>query len=275
VAEGLSDTHVPSEVSWITTILVDSMQVYREIPIMTNQARSRPAALAGVVSVTEEWNVARHKESVEEIIGSISPDLPFVLDAGTGMYLNAIVLDIQLAPKVMPGFRLAAERLASGAENPRREARRLELEALGSWERGSIWNGLLRYDATFVYVRPPRDALDRSISARSSRIVRDGIEEAMTLKESVVAPNASVREAIGVKEMLLHVSGDIDTHEAEETIALRTRRLARRQIRWFDKLARSVPDAASRFLVLEQPSRNNNQSQQEKIVHLMHDIMER
>jgi tRNA dimethylallyltransferase len=75
--------------------------------------------------------------------------------------------------------------------------------------------------------------------------------------------------------MLLHVSGDIDTHEAEETIALRTRRLARRQIRWFDKLARSVPDAASRFLVLEQPSRNNNQSQQEKIVHLMHDIMER
>jgi tRNA dimethylallyltransferase len=249
------------------------MQVYREIPTMTNQARSRPAELAGVVSVAEDWNVARHKESAEEIIGSISPDLPFVLDAGTGMYLNAIVLDIQLAPKAPLEVRMEAERLASGAENPRREIRNLELEALGSRERSSIWDGSLLYDAVFVYVRPCKHSLDRSISARSSMIVRDGVEEAITLKESHTSPNASVREAIGVKEMLLHVSGDIDAYKAEETIAVRTRRLARRQIRWFDKLACSVPDAATRFVVLEQPSQN--QCQKEKIVHLMHDIMQR
>ena len=45
------------------------MQVYREIPRITNQARGRAAELAGMVSVAEEWTVARHKMSAEAIIG--------------------------------------------------------------------------------------------------------------------------------------------------------------------------------------------------------------
>jgi tRNA dimethylallyltransferase len=268
LAEGLSAGSGLSKGSRVTTILVDSMQVYREIPIITNQARSRPAELAGVVSVEEEWTVARHKESTEEIIGSIPPDVPFVLDAGTGMYLNAIVLNIPLAPRAPSRVRMEAERMASGAENPRREARKLELRLLGARDRGSIWDGSLRYDATFVYVRPSRHSLDRNIGARSSRMVRDGFEEAKNLAESSSVTNASVREAIGVREMILHVSGSLTAEEAEETIAARTRRLARRQIRWFDKLARKVPDSSSRFIVLERPN-------QRGIVHLMHDIMGR
>ena len=254
------------------------MQVYREIPRITNQARKRPAEIAGVVSVSEEWTVARHKESAERIIASLPPDLPFVLDAGTGMYLNALVLDVPLSPKVPREVREEAEKLAAGAENPRREARRLELELSRASERGSIWDGDLRYDLTFAYLRPSRQDLDRNILARSAKIVRDGAEEARRLKESGVVPNPSVREAIGVKEMLLYVSGNLQASKAEETIATRTRRLARRQIRWFDKLARTLQtyhttgetkaETAARVLILEHPD-------QEKMLHIMHDIMER
>ena len=87
--------------------MVDSMQVYREIPAITNQARRRPAELVGVVSVTEEWTVARHRERAEEIIeGS---DTPFVLDAGTGMYFNAIILGVPLAQKVETRTRRMAQ----------------------------------------------------------------------------------------------------------------------------------------------------------------------
>ncbi len=42
----------------VPTIAVDSMQVYREIPAITNQARRRLAELIGIVPVTEEWTVA-------------------------------------------------------------------------------------------------------------------------------------------------------------------------------------------------------------------------
>jgi tRNA dimethylallyltransferase len=222
--------------------------------------------LVGVISVAEEWTVARHKERAEAVIASLAPNLPFVLDAGTGMYLNALVLDVPLAPKVPFWVRAEAEKLAAGAENPRREARRRELKIWGTPERGSIWNGDLRYDAAFVYLRPPREDLDRNILVRSSKIVREGgAEEAKRLKESGIVPNPSVREAIGVREMLLHISGDLSKDEAEETIAARTRKLARRQIRWFDKLARSLPDTA-RVLVAESAADG-------RIKHLIHDTI--
>jgi tRNA dimethylallyltransferase len=183
------------------------------------------------------------------------------------MYLNALVLDLPLAPKASPSTRLEAERLAfaSGAENARREARRLELELAGAQERGSIWEGSLRYDASFVYLRPEREDLDRNIGVRSSRILQDGAEEAKRILESGIEPNPSVREAIGVKEMLLYVSGDLSARETEEKISARTRRLARRQIRWFDKLVRGLSDT-TRVLVVEDP-------QDQKSMHFMHDRM--
>ena len=250
------------------------MQVYREIPRITNQARERPAELAGVVSVAEEWTVARHKKSADAIIGSLPEDLPFVLDAGTGMYLNTIVLDVPLAPKVPREIRAEAERLAAATQNPRREARRLELELSGTSDRGSIWDGSPRYDLAFAYLRPPRQDLDRNILARSSKIVRDCAEEAKHLAESSIVPNPSVRGAIGVKEMLLHNSGDLSAEQAEEEISARTRRLARRQIRWFDKLSRTLEthrtanEPSTRILILENPDQN-------RVMNLMHDIMER
>ena len=247
------------------TIAVDSMQVYREIPVITNQARTRPAELIGIVSVAEAWTVARHRGRAEETIGSLPAHVPFVLDAGTGMYLNALVLDVDIAPRVPPQLRAEAQRLASYAENPRREARRLELELAGARERGSIWEGPLRYDAAFVYLRPQRQDLDRNIRARSSKIAQDGTEEASRLLESGIKPNPSVCEAIGVKEMLLYADGSLPATEAEEVVAARTRKLARRQIRWFDKLVRSLPDSAH-LLVTEEPDHR-------EIKHFMHDRM--
>lgn len=251
--------------TWATTIVVDSMQVYKEIARITNQARARPAEMVGIVSVAEEWTVARHKERAEEIITSLAPDVPFLLDAGTGMYLNALVLDVPLAPKVPREIRAEAEKLAVGAENPRRETRKKELELAGAPERASIWGGDLLYDAAFVYLRPARQDLDRKIELRSRKIAREGFEEARLLTESGIEPNPSVREAIGLKEMLLYASGGLSAEEAQQAIAARTRRLARRQIRWFDKLVRNLPETTP-ILVSEDPADT-------RIMHFMHDKM--
>jgi tRNA dimethylallyltransferase len=217
------------------------MQVYREIPKITNQARRRPAELAGIVSVTKDWTVARHRVRAEEIIAGL--DVPFVLDAGTGMYLNAILLDIPLAPKVEAGTRSLAQEITAGASNPRRASRAKELELAGAPDRDSIWDGALRYDATVIYLRPKREALDTAIANRSQKIVREGLEEAAKLRgllESGARVNASVRDAIGVRELLDHLYGETTIEAAENRVATRTRQLARRQTRWFDKLCRTL-----------------------------------
>jgi tRNA dimethylallyltransferase len=249
-------------------VLVDSMQVYRELPVITNQARARPAELCGVVSVAEDWNVARHRDAALGIEARLPEGAPLVLDAGTGMYLNAIVLDLRLAPKVPPAVRNEARRLVSSGiasgegrdegSNPRRLERRVELSLVGAEERGSVWSAPLRYDALFFYLRPPRSSMDANIARRSAGIVRDGLPEAEALvgamEGGLVVPNPSVLEAVGVREMLMLAGGRLGMDEAEEEISSRTRRLARKQLRWFDKLCRTLggPEGpGGHFVVLE------------------------
>lgn len=253
-------------------IVVDSMQVYRELPVVTNQARRRPAELVGVVSVTEQWTVARHREAAEKIVENLS-GRHFVLDAGTGMYLNAILLDIPLAPKVSAEHRRLAQKEVSegeseGESNPRRAARAREIELAGGRDRGSIWHGRLRYDTTILYLRPDRSALDAAIAKRSAKITREGIQEAEQIRGMLAAGapvNPSVTDSVGVRELTQHLSGDLSSSEAEDRINIRTRRLARRQMRWFDKLARTLEGRAGVRIVRGTSPR--------QVLHGMHDII--
>jgi tRNA dimethylallyltransferase len=253
LADGLTEAHG----DWVPTLVVDSMQVYREIPTITNQARRRPGDLVGIVSVTEEWTVARHKARAEEIINRL--DVPFVLDAGTGMYLNAIILDMPLAPRVDAKTRQLAQRITANASNPRRATRAKELELAGAEDRGSIWDGELRYETALIYLRPQRESLDAAIAKRSERIVSGGLEEAAKIKEmeqEATAINPSVADSIGVRELIGHLRGEMTLEEAQTLIAARTRKLARRQMRWFDKLARTL-EGRIFAVIVESPSLNS------------------
>jgi tRNA dimethylallyltransferase len=251
LSDGIAERLAGQLCARVPTLAVDSMQVYREIPAITNQARRRPAELVGIVSVTQEWTVAHHRERAEEIIADVD-DTPFVLDCGTGMYLNAIILDVPLAPKVEEQTRLFAQKLSAGAPNPRRASRMKELELASVPDRGSIWEGNLRYDTAIIYLRPNRARLDADIAKRSDRIVRAGLAEAAKIKE-IRGVNASVMDSIGVRELVGHLEGQMSAEEAGMRISNRTRRLARRQIRWFDKLVRTLEGRAE-IRVVESPT---------------------
>ena len=253
LADALAERLTEARGTPVPTLVVDSVQVYKELSIITNQARRRPAELVGIVSVTQEWTVARHKARAEEIIGQA--DMPFVLDTGTGMYLNAILLEVPLAPKVDARTRRIAQEITAGANNQRRASRAKELELAGVPDRGSIWEGKLRYETALIYLRPQRAALDAAIANRSEKIVREGLEEAAQIKQMEEAGariSASVLDSIGVRELIIHLSGEITLDEAQTRITTRTRKLARRQMRWFDKLARALEDRAE-IAITEHP----------------------
>ena len=254
LSDDLADVLTEELGAFVPTLVVDSMQVYREIPTITNQHRRRPAELAGIVPVTEEWTVARHRARAQEIIDRSGT--PFVLDAGTGMYLNTILLDVPLAPQVDANTRRLAESLTSGAPNPRRAARQKELELAGALSRRSIWDGEPRYDTALIYVRPDRQTLDAAIQERSEQIVTRGVQEAENLaqmREDGAEINPSVLDSIGVRELLDHLSGSLTAEEARDHITTRSRQLARRQRRWFDKLARTLAGRVP-TTVVESPS---------------------
>ncbi|HKH11876.1 MAG TPA: hypothetical protein VKA73_12125 [Rubrobacter sp.] len=270
LADDLADILTADRGEWAPTIVVDSVQVYRGLASISNQARRRPAELVGVVPVTERWTVARHRRAAEAVISaSISASGPtFVLDAGTGMYLNAVLLDVPLAPRVPEAVRKRAARESAGETNVRRSSRERELAMAGADERGSIWSGEPRYRTSLLYLRPERPALDRAIALRSRKIASEGLGEAEALREMVEAGedvNPSVLEAVGVRELLDHLSGRLTIAQAEDRIATRTRQLARRQTRWFDKLARTLEGRAT-VAVAENPS-------DPRVLHTMHDTM--
>ncbi len=265
--------------SWATTMVVDSMQVYKGLPVITNQERSRPAEMVGFLPVSEDWNVARHCQKSEEVISALDPSLPFLLDAGTGMYLNALLLDIPLSPRAPDHIREKALR----GSMTRREARKKELDLLGAPERGSIWEGQLRYDTTLIYLRPHKETLGKNIEERSARIASKGVDELGGLYRAGLIPNQSLSTSIGVQEITAHLSGGVTLQEAHRSIESRTRKLTNRQRRWFDKLVRSLPGEMSdparmgdartgansaRVTVLETP-----EDIDEHLTHSMHGIL--
>src|SRR3712207_8321301 len=54
LSDALAERLTQAQGDHVPTLAVDSMQVYREIPTITNQARRRRAELVGIVSVTQE-----------------------------------------------------------------------------------------------------------------------------------------------------------------------------------------------------------------------------
>jgi tRNA dimethylallyltransferase len=266
VADALAEALAEKLGGAVPTVVVDSMQVYRGLAKISNQARRRPAELVGVVPVTERWTMARHGDATEAVVEASGSH--FVLDAGTGMYLNAILLGTALAPPVPAEVRERAQREATGAPNPRRASREKELAIVGAEERRSIWDGEPIYRTNILYLRPDRASLDESIALRSKKIAGEGLEEAAVLRGMVEAGedvNPSVLESVGVPELLGLLSGHLSRAEAEERLASRTRRLARKQLRWFDKLARTLEGLAT-VSVAESPA-------EAFILHTMHDTM--
>jgi tRNA dimethylallyltransferase len=189
------------------------------------------------------------------------------------MYLNAILLDIPLAPMVSPALRRRAQEEVSVGEahgeiNPRRAARAKELELAGAQSRRSIWHGDLRYEITILYLRPDRSTLDAAIAKRSKKIAYEGLQEAEQIRGMLAAGapvNPSVTDSVGVRELIQHLCRNLTLREAEDRINARTRQLARRQMRWFDKLARTLEGRAKIRVLTGPPGQD--------VSHSMHDII--
>ena len=259
LSDELADLLTERSGVWTPTIAVDSMQVYREIPEISNQKRRRPAELVAVTSVTREWNVARHREAADGIISGTASKT-CLLDAGTGMYLNALITDMELAPRVHADTRRAAEETVLGREvsgNRRRQTRELELKLAGAGRRASIWDAEPRFETDLIFLRPPVDVLSKAIQERTKRILSLGTPEILHLQNMARAGNPAttqVQNAIGVKEISQYLEGTLSESAAGERITIRTRALAKRQIRWFDKLARTLePKPGVRVFARESP----------------------
>ena len=250
----------------IEIVSLDSMQVYRGMDIGT--AKPTPAELAAVphhlidvADPAEQWSVARTQQLAREAIAQIEArGKRALLVGGTGLYVHAVVDALAIPGEDAPtraalldetrepaGLAAAYARLqeldpAAAARiepgNQRRIVRALEVIETSGQPFSSFGPGLQAYgppaiDVVLVGLWVPRAVLATRISSRFETMEAAGLlDEVRRLAAQPLSRTAE--QAIGYKEVLAHVRGDISTPvEAFDLAVRRTRQFARRQRVWF------------------------------------------
>jgi tRNA dimethylallyltransferase len=259
VAERLAEL-LPGEV-----VSADSMQVYRGLPILTNQPQ-RPTRLVGIWDPARTASVGEYQPLAHAAIDEIlqSGRMPIVA-GGTGLYLRAALADLELPPPASPGRREHWQRLyervggerahellserdpaAADAVHPndrRRVVRALELADTGESlapETDRLWAAETRHPTLIVGLEVPREELLRRIEERTQAMFESGVErEVARALAGPISPTA--RKALGLEEI-----ASLSREEAIEAVNLRTRRYAAYQRKWMRRIPGLVSVAADR-----------------------------
>jgi tRNA dimethylallyltransferase len=259
VAEALTE-RIPAEI-----VSADSMQVYRGLPILTNQPE-RPTRLVAIWPLDHEGSVGEYQQLAHAAVDEIlrAGRTPMVV-GGTGLYLRAALAELDLPPAPPPGARerwellydeagaeaahaLLAERDPDAAalvhpNDRRRVVRALELaEAGASLAPGAsrLWTEDTRHPAIVVGLDVPTETLNGRISERARAMLERGVEEeaARALAQPL---STTARKVIGLDEL-----ATLPPDEAVEAIALRTWRYAAYQRKWLRRIPGVVSVRADR-----------------------------
>lgn len=249
-----------------TVINADSMQVYRELRVLTarpsasEEARA-PHRLYGTVSAAESCSVGRWLDDVAHVLAEAEGEgrLPFLV-GGTGLYFKALTEGLAPVPDIPAEVRsywreeaanssrealhqeLAARDPAMAARlklaDPQRLVRALEVIdatgiSLAEWQGGNASPLLAPSDVLRLVIAPEREPLYAAIDARFDRMIEEGaIEEVRVLLDLKLDPGLPAMRAHGVRELAAYLCGAVSREEAVAKAKTESRRYAKRQMTW-------------------------------------------
>ena len=248
VAEVLAD-RLGTEV-----VSADAMQVYRQIPILTNQP-DRPTRLVAIRELTEEMSVAEYAalahEAIDELVARAGVA---VVAGGTGLYFRAALGELDIPPAPAPGTRetlqanydadpaLAHARLAEldpeAAATVHRNDRRRVVRALELADMGvsivppapELWSATTRHPSLVVGLDVPREVLERRIRERTSAMLERGLLDEVRAV-GALRLSRTAEKALGLRELR-----EFPVETALEQLAARTIRYAAYQRKWMRRI---------------------------------------
>lgn len=259
VAEALAE-RIPARL-----ISADAMQVYRGVPILTNQSEY-PTELIGIWDLAHEASVVEYAELAHAAVDcALADGLTPIVVGGTGLYLRAALVELHIPPAPPPGARERWERAyeelgpeaaheALGERDPdaasrihpndrRRVVRALELAEVGASlapREERLWSDDMRHPTLLVALDVPMDVLERRIEGRTRAMFERGAEdEARRALAGLIS--ATARTIHG-----LHELAQLPRDEAFEALVRRTRRYAAYQRKWMRRIPGLVSLPADR-----------------------------
>ncbi len=259
VAEAIAD-RIPA-----TLISADAMQVYRGLPVLTNQSE-RDTELVAIWDLDHEASVGEYAELAHAAVDrALERGTTPIVVGGTGLYLRASVVELDLPPAPEPGMRERWEgeydRLGADAAHEllaardpeaaarvhpndrRRVVRALELSEAGaslSPSEGRLWSEEMRHPTLVVGLDVPKEVLDERIGRRTRRMFESGVEaEVQSALERPISSTA--RTVHGLRDI-----AELPRDEAIATLIRRTIRYAAYQRKWMRRIPGLVTVRADR-----------------------------
>ncbi|HEY8275551.1 MAG TPA: tRNA (adenosine(37)-N6)-dimethylallyltransferase MiaA, partial [Methyloceanibacter sp.] len=265
-----------------TIINADSMQVYRELRVLTarpseSDEASAPHKLYGSVSASEAYSVGHWLDDVANAMedANAAGSLPIIV-GGTGLYFKALIEGLAPVPDIPPEIRARwreeAERLGRGgllkelvARDPaiaprllggdtQRLVRALEVIdatgiSLAEWQ-GTNAPPILDPSQTLrLVVAPEREPLYAAIDARFDAMMEQGVvEEVQRLLALRLEPGLPAMRAHGVRELAAYLAGAVSREDAVAKAKTESRRYAKRQMTWLRRFMTEwewMPEAKS------------------------------
>ena len=247
-------------------INADSMQVYRELRVLTARPGAAETALAphavyGVRAAAEAGTVAWWRgEALAAMAAAQAAGLVPILCGGTGMYLAALWNGLAEIPDPGPAARAEARALLAGQGAAALHARLAAADpatAAGlrpsdgqrlarAWE---VWRGtgaglaawqaraaapVTGWSVQGIVLDPPRAELRNAIAARFSAMLQDkAVAEVEALLALGLDADLPAMRAHGVPELAAYLRGEVTLAEAERRAVLATGQYTKRQATWF------------------------------------------
>ena len=249
-------------------ISADSMQVYRGLDVGTGklseeEKRGIPHHLIDIASPEERFSAGRFAGLAERKIAEVWERgcLPIIV-GGTGLYLRALLRGLFNSPSrnqalvarlkdierkkglsyLARVLRWVDEATYSrvGPNDSQRIIRALEVYfATGMAMSEHIKRapfGEERYPNLKIGLILPRKLLYQRIEERVEKMFENGwVDEVRRLIERGIPEDAHAFNALGYREVVAHIKGELSLEEAKERIKRETRHYAKRQLTWFRK----------------------------------------
>lgn len=247
-----------------TVVNADSMQVYRELPVLSAapgaaERAAAPHALYGVLSASEPCSAGRWRAMALDAIAHAhaAGRLP-ILAGGTGLYLKALMeglADIppvpravhaasrarmdELGPEAFHRALAVRDPVTAASLSPSDRQRLIRawdvLETTGrspsDWQADRAEPPPLRF-ATVILL-PPRETVYRACETRLDAMIAAGaLDEVRRLMAMNLDPTLPAAKAVGVPEFMAHLRGEMALDEALAAAGAATRRYAKRQMTW-------------------------------------------
>ena len=244
----------------------DSRQIYRGLEIGTAAPSERdraiaPHHLASFLGPGEIYSAGRYARDARAALDEIhSRGRVALIVGGSGLYIRALLDGLFEGPGRDDAVRARLElRIKeSGLESLRAELNRVDPEAHAAILPGDAVRVIRALEVHELTGRPvsslrrerrkepmpsirvgfrwPRATLAKRIDSRIQDQLRDGfLRQARSLLDAGLPPDAPGLNTLGYRELVAHLRGTCSLEEAVDTIALRTRQLAKRQETWFRK----------------------------------------